>query len=321
MEGWNQDRIKAARVLIGGVGALGTVAGLNLTLMGVGEIHLVDMDTIEVSNLNRQLLFHEKDVGKSKAEIAAQALRAVNPEINIVPHVERLENIPLKIYKKCHVLLDGLDDFEPRRWLNSIAISKRIPLVSGGIYGFMGNLQIVMTDDTPCLECQPLLGQEVLSKPCTPPGQERERSDEPDGKIPSVISVSTGIGGLMVQETIKLILGMKDQVLRKYLFWDGLTETFTSIPLEKRSDCEVCSSRFRLEGIPIIGEPSETYHEFLERVKVTFLLKNPTLMLRMKTVTNDQNRELKDIFQEGDKIFLIDKAIPEPKKLHFSFSS
>ncbi len=289
--------------------------------MGVGEIHLVDMDTIEVSNLNRQLLFYEKDVGQPKAKIAARALKMINPDINIISHVGRLEDLPIRIYKNCHVIIDGLDDFEPRRWLNSVAIHQKIPLISGGIYGFMGNLQVVIADETPCLECQPLLGQEILQKACTPPGRERKEKIEPEPKVPSVVSVSTVIGGLMVQEATKLILGMKKQVLYEYLFWDGLTEVFTRIPLERREDCEVCSSRYRLEGIPFIGDHNETFDELIERIKITFEAQEPTLMVRMKSIEVNGNIELKNIFQENDTLFIIDKAIPQPKKLRFSFSA
>jgi len=142
IDGWSQEKIKAGKALFVGIGALGSVVATSLAMQGVGQFLIVDPDTVEISNLNRQLLFTEKHIGKDKAEVAAKSLNVVNPEINIKQIIGRIEEVPDRVIQEYDVIIDSLDQFDPRRWVNSVAVNLNIPLVSGGIYGFFGNIQV-----------------------------------------------------------------------------------------------------------------------------------------------------------------------------------
>ncbi|MFX1453260.1 MAG: ThiF family adenylyltransferase, partial [Promethearchaeota archaeon] len=170
LEEWDQQKIRNAEVFIAGMGALGCVVALDLVLMGIGKLVICDFDTIEKSNLSRQMLFQESDINKSKSTVAKERLVDLNPDVEVVAFNKEIQDITPKIYEKCDVIVDGLDTFEARRWLNSITVDKEKPLVHGGMYGWLGNVQVVIPFKTACLDCQPLLPQERLQKPCTPPG-------------------------------------------------------------------------------------------------------------------------------------------------------
>ena len=251
IENWDQTKIKDSKVVIIGMGALGTIVGASLAMAGVGHLLLVDFDTIEFSNLNRQLLFHIEDVGESKVSIAERELKNINPDLKVTSLDMKVQNVPSAELESATVIIEGLDTFRDRRWVNSFVVEKEIPLVSGGLFGFLGNLQVVIPHKSACLECQSLIPEEELQKACTPFGdvrkKERKNESELEEKIPAVSSVSFVIGGLMAQETMKIILGLPP--IKEYLFWDGTSGIFTSLELSKRDDCFVCSSKFQLEAI------------------------------------------------------------------------
>jgi len=169
-----------------------------LALMGVGKLILVDMDTVELSNLNRQLLFTEKDIDEYKARVAAEKLREINPNVYVIDRNESLVNVPRRYFEESDVIVDGLDNFEARRWLNSVCVGLNKPLVHGGMYGWYGNVQVVIPYVTPCLDCQPLLPRERFQKSCTPPGKKREKVEPP--KFPGVSTISAVLSGIQAQE-------------------------------------------------------------------------------------------------------------------------
>ena len=111
IENWDQEKIRKSKVIIVGLGALGTVAATSLAMAGVGELILIDHDTIEISNLNRQLLFRTQDVGKSKVDIAAQELKRINSDIKITPLNSKIQEVPLSALENVNVILEGLDTF------------------------------------------------------------------------------------------------------------------------------------------------------------------------------------------------------------------
>ncbi|MBN2152513.1 MAG: ThiF family adenylyltransferase, partial [Candidatus Lokiarchaeota archaeon] len=134
-DGWNQSILKRARVLVAGVGGLGCEIAKNLAMVGIGHLDLVDLDVIEHSNLNRQMLFVEANVGSAKATVAAEKLRALNPTIAINGHHSSLERLDPAIYKRSDVIVGGLDSVQARLNLNAQAIRFRKPLIDGGVGG------------------------------------------------------------------------------------------------------------------------------------------------------------------------------------------
>lgn len=316
---WNQEKIRRARVFIAGVGALGSVAALNLAMMGVGELVLVDYDTVEVSNFNRQLLFREDDVGRNKAEAAKDFLLEVNPEVTVKVFPDNITEVPREEYEKCDVIIDGLDTFEARRWLNSLAVDLRKPLVHGGIYGWWGNVQVIVPYVTPCLECQTLMARERLTQPCTPAGETRktERVGSEGGATPALATVSCVIGGLQAQETTKIILGLEP--LNSYLFYDGLSGTFTAVKLERNPKCVVCGEEYAVRGVEYALDPEETFGEFKERVKLTWGLDDPVRVVHAARLVCD-DEVIGDVVREGDLLFVYDQTRAKPVKIKVKFS-
>ncbi|MHA1448719.1 MAG: HesA/MoeB/ThiF family protein [Candidatus Hodarchaeales archaeon] len=327
VENWDQEKILSSKVILIGAGALGCVAGLNLAAMGIGNIVVIDLDTVETSNLSRQFLFRDEHVGQEKAIVAANGLRKMNPDIKIEGISSRVQDVPLRVFKPINerqqvVLLDGLDNFETRRWVNSLAVNNNLPLVSGGMYGHYGNLQVIIPGHTPCLECQPLIPERVLQKACTRPGQRRQPELDTEEIIPSLASVSSVIGGLMSQEAIKIILNggnHHENILSEYLFWDGLTQNFVKIPLAKREDCVVCSSKFRLKGIPFTVTKEDTVKDLLDRVVLQFMVENIELVHAAKTLDPSDRKTLAEIMEDSSLVYVNSNDLPGPIKLKLEF--
>ena len=256
---WNQEKLASSTVLVAGIGALGSIVALDMVLTGVGKVIIVDFDTIELSNLSRQFLYHDDDVGKSKALVAGQRLREANPDVQVLAINDAIQEIRRVIWDDVDVVVDGLDTFEARRWLNSLCISKKKVLIHGGMFGWWGNVQRVVPFKTPCLECQPLVPAERLQKACTPPG-ERRKTEDPPPKFPSLLSIATVIAGIQFQETLKHLLEIGTP-LDNYLFYDGLHQQFTTIKLAQNPNCFLCSDRFRLKGEIYALDRKETVAE------------------------------------------------------------
>ena len=314
IDGWNQEKLEKATVLIAGVGALGSFIATNMALSGVGRIYLVDMDTIEVSNLNRQFLFRKRDVRKYKTEIAAKRLREINPEIEIVSLPMKLEVVKRAIYKNTDVVIAGLDSFDARRWLNSLAVDLKKPLVTGGMYGLMGHVQRIIPYETPCFECQPLIPQEKLSQACSPVGEKRKHlPKKKEAPMPAVATLSMIIGGILSQESLKLIMELGDP-LDNYLFYDGFTNNTTIIKLERNFNCPVCGGFYDLEESKFAVENGETIGELSTRVAYAFGLAEPKLMLKGVILDKEMKITNKNL-KTGVKLFVMDERLAKPLKL------
>ncbi|MGQ9722461.1 MAG: HesA/MoeB/ThiF family protein [Candidatus Jordarchaeum sp.] len=317
LEGWNQEKINQSTVLLAGVGALGSLVAVSLALMGVGKLILVDFDTIELSNLNRQLLFTESDVGEFKARVAAEKLREMNPSIYVVDRNESLISVPRKYYEESDVIVDGLDTFEARRWLNSVCVSLNKPLVHGGMYGWYGNIQVIIPNVTPCLECQPLLPRERFQKSCTPPGKKREKVEKLT--FPGISTISAVLSGIQAQETLKILLNLKPTI-DNYLFYDGLSQSFTTIKLERNPKCIICSDKYRLEGIEYAIDKRETIKELKDRLIVTLGLVEPIRVIH-RTKFIEDNIKIGDTgLSSGELLFVYDKSLGKPLKLRAKIS-
>lgn len=158
--------LNQCKILVIGAGGLGCELLKDLALMGIRDIHVIDMDTIELSNLNRQFLFRRYDIGKPKAEVAAAFIQKIVPDCKVVPHFNKIQDFDARFYNTFNIIICGLDSVEARRWINSMAVSllrydeegnldqsSVIPLIDGGTEGLKGNARVILPGMTACIEC------------------------------------------------------------------------------------------------------------------------------------------------------------------------
>ncbi len=176
LKGWDQGVLKNSRVLIAGIGGLGCEIAKNLAMVGVGHLDLVDLDVIEHSNLNRQMLFVGAEVAKPKALAAVDMLMKINPNIVIKGYHLSLEQLPPILFKKADVIVGGLDSMQARLNLNTQAIRFDKPLVDGGVNGYHGHIYTILPKDNACFECHPVSNSESDDMAaCTVVGIPRKR--------------------------------------------------------------------------------------------------------------------------------------------------
>ena len=176
LEGWSQNLVKDSRVLMVGVGGLGCEIAKNLAMLGVGHIDLVDLDIIEHSNLNRQILFAGAKLGTPKAVVAAKKLTEINPNIIIKGYHTSLERLDPALYQAADVVIGGLDSMNARLNLNAQCMRFRKPLVDGGVIGYHGHVYTVFPYKNACYECNPLpVGESDEMAACTVVGVPRKR--------------------------------------------------------------------------------------------------------------------------------------------------
>jgi len=223
-----QEKLKKSRVLVAGVGGLGTPITLQLTAMGVGHLRVVDRDIISMSDLHRQYLYDVSSVGLPKVEVAASKLSALNPRVNIEPVPISIRHWNVKdLLEQIDVVIDGLDSVEARYLINRACVKLGIPYVYGGAVRTEGMVSTIMPRRTPCLECfQPNLKDEDLPK-C------------------AVVGVYTPLIGIVasieVSETIRLLTGKQPKLAGRLLFIDASTLSFDEITLAHHEKCPICS--------------------------------------------------------------------------------
>jgi len=231
-----QKRLRDSRVAIVGLGGLGSVSSLYLALAGVGQLTLVDQDTVELTNLHRQALYSVNDIRHPKVEVAADRLTSFNPEVKIEPIADNIneENVN-SILGNSDCVVDGLDNMHTRYLLNRHCVERQIPFIFGGAIGLEGNVAVFKTPETPCLEC-------IL------PGI--DDSDLPTCDTRGVIGATTGIiGSLQAMETIKLVAGTNQKLESKLMIFDFAASEFRTIELYIRRDCPVCQTKQKLTCI------------------------------------------------------------------------
>lgn len=225
-----QRKLRSAKTLVVGAGALGNELVKNLAWLGFGEIVLVDYDIIEFSNVSRGL-FEKDDIGKSKAQVLAQKLGKNSPYVKITPIANRVEECKEEELK-CDVILSALDNMPTRVWLASFGVRKKIPLVDGGIKEFQGRVQTYLPEG-PCLACSIPLDRYAeimeLKNPCE--GYEL-------GAQASFTTISSIVAGVQANEAMKIVVGMPS--LNGILLMDFLKNNFTEIANKRNPQCFVC---------------------------------------------------------------------------------
>ena len=222
--GPGQQRLKAARVLIVGAGGLGAPAALYLAAAGVGTLVLVDPDTVDLSNLQRQVLYAQADIGRPKVEAAAERLTALNPHVTIEQAPVALDaGNAQALIAGCDLVLDGTDDFATRFAVNAACVAEGVTLVSGAIGRWTG--QVGVFSAAPCYRC---LVPEI------PPEAETCSAVGVVGALAGVV------GSMMALEAIKLLTGAGDPLLGRLLIYDALSAETRTVKIGRDPECEVC---------------------------------------------------------------------------------
>jgi|tagenome__1003787_1003787.scaffolds.fasta_scaffold20982676_5 molybdopterin/thiamine biosynthesis adenylyltransferase/rhodanese-related sulfurtransferase len=224
-----QLRLLDSKVLLIGAGGLGSPAALYLAAAGVGTIGIIDADVVDRSNLQRQILHTEERIGMPKVDSAEIAMKALNPDINVVKYTERLESSNvLDVISGYDVIVDGTDNFPTRYLLNDASLVAGIPVVHGSIYQFEGSVTVYKPYEGPCYRCQyPEPPPPELAPSCAEGGVL--------GVLPGVI------GTMQATEAVKLLLGIGDPLVGRQLRYDALAMEFVELRMRRDPHCPVCS--------------------------------------------------------------------------------
>ena len=225
-----QHKLLRSKVLLIGAGGLGSPAAYYLAAAGVGQLGIVDSDVVDQTNLQRQILHSMDRLGEPKAESAKRTLEALNPDVKVVPYQERLtsENID-RILSEYDVVIDGADNFPTRYLLNDASIKWKKPVVHGSIYRFEGQVTVFKPFEGPCYRCLfPTPPPPELAPSCAEAGVL--------GVLPGVI------GTLQANEAIKLLLGIGEPLVGRYLLFDALDTSFREVKLRRDAACPVCGA-------------------------------------------------------------------------------
>jgi molybdopterin-synthase adenylyltransferase len=217
-----QELLKKAHIFIAGAGGLGSPVSIYLAVAGVGTITIVDMDVVDGTNLNRQILHYNRDIGLKKIASAEEKLQELNPDIIINAIDVKIDaSNAKKLVGSADGIVDAMDNYPTRYQLNDVAIAKNIPFFHGGIRGFYGQATTIMPGSTPCLKC-------IFPK--APPREE----------FP-VIGVTAGIiGTIQSNEVIKYLTGTGDLLMNRLFIWDGMQSHAEEIRIERNPLCEAC---------------------------------------------------------------------------------
>jgi molybdopterin/thiamine biosynthesis adenylyltransferase/rhodanese-related sulfurtransferase len=223
-----QQKLLESKVLLLGAGGLGSPAALYLAAAGVGTLGIVDMDVVDASNLQRQILHNMDRIGDRKVDSAKKTLTLLNPDVNVVTHDVRLgaDNI-VDIIKEYDVVLDGTDNFPTRYLLNDASLLANVPVVHGSIFRFEGQATVFKPYDGPCYRC-------LLPEPPPP-------ELAPSCAEAGVLGVLPGIvGSIQAMETIKLLLDLGDPLIGRLLAYDALEESFRTFKVRRDPECPTC---------------------------------------------------------------------------------
>jgi len=224
-----QLKLRKAKVCVVGVGGLGNPITTRLVAMGIGTIRIVDRDIIELSNLHRQTMFDEDDIGEVKVEVAAKKLQKLNPDVKIeaLP-ISVNDYTALEVIENCDVVIDALDSVNARYALNKACIKKNIPFVTGAAVGVSGQAFTILPKQTACYHCMfPALDEDAMPT-CSI-----------EGVHPSILSL---VGGIEVAEAVKIILGKKPSLSERILHIDLENLDFSFTRTFRAEECSVCGT-------------------------------------------------------------------------------
>jgi molybdopterin/thiamine biosynthesis adenylyltransferase len=224
-----QQKLLDAKVLLLGAGGLGSPAALYLAAAGVGTLGIVDDDTVDLSNLQRQVIHTTGRVGEPKVDSAAETIADINPDVEVVKHQVRLDSSNVvELIAPYDIVVDGLDNFPTRYLLNDASVRLRKPVVSASILGFDGQLSVFKPYEGPCYRCL---------YPVPPPAELA-----PSCGANGVIGVLPGTMGLLqATEVVKLILGEGEPLVGRLLLYEALGATFTELKVRRDPQCPICS--------------------------------------------------------------------------------
>jgi molybdopterin/thiamine biosynthesis adenylyltransferase len=218
-----QEKLKKAKVFIAGAGGLGSPVAIYLAAAGIGTLRIADHDTVELSNLNRQVLHWNKDIGREKVASAAAKLKKLNPQIRIEPIGKTItEDNAAGLVADSDLIVDAMDNLPTRYLLNRTAIAKNIPFFHGAVYGFEGRAMTVIPGKSACLNC--LYHGAIV----------------PKEKFPVIGVAPAVIGCIQATEVIKYIVGLGELLTGRLLNYDGLRMKFTEFSIKRDPGCAVC---------------------------------------------------------------------------------
>jgi len=281
-----QRKLKAARVLCVGTGGLGSPLALYLAAAGVGTLGLVDFDVVDASNLQRQIIHSTADIGRKKLDSAAEKLKALNPDVNLIKHDTLLSSAnALDILRDYDVIADGTDNFPTRYLVNDACVLLGKPNAYGSIFRFEGQASVFATKDGPCYRC-------LYPEP-PPPGLVFSCAEG------GVLGILPGlVGVIQATETIKLILGKGSTLAGRLLLVDALNMRFRELKLRKNPECPVCGAH------PTVTQLID-YQQFCGIVPATreeSKVKNGVPQITVN--------ELKQRIDAGEDLFILDVREP-----------
>jgi len=278
-----QKRLKNAKVLCVGAGGLGSPALMYLAAAGVGTLGIVEFDVVDESNLQRQIIHGQSDVGRSKAESARDSVREINPFVTVNLYEERLDSSNvMELFAQYDLIIDGTDNFATRYLVNDACVLLHKPYVWGSIYRFDGQAAVFWADEGPCYRC-------LYPEP-PPPGMVPSCAE---GGVLGVLCAS--IGSIQVNEAIKLITGIGEPLVGSLMVYDALEMEYRKITIRKDPNCAVCGDH------PTVTELID-YEEFCGVVS-----EEAQQAAVGSTITAS---ELKDLIDADKPIFLVDVREP-----------
>jgi adenylyltransferase/sulfurtransferase len=278
-----QKRLKNAKVLCVGAGGLGSPALLYLAAAGVGTLGIVDFDTVDESNLQRQVIHGQSDIGRPKAESARDSIQEINPYVNVILYEEALtsENA-MEIFSEFDLIVDGTDNFATRYLVNDACVLLGKPYVWGSIYRFDGQASVFWAEYGPCYRC--------LYPDPPPPGMVPSCAE---GGVLGVLCAS--IGSIQVNEAIKLITGVGDSLSGRLMIYDALEMSYRTVRVRKDPECAICGKN------PTITQLID-YEAFCGVVS-----EDAQQAASGSTITAT---DLKTMLDSGENIFLVDVREP-----------
>jgi len=278
-----QKRLKNAKVLCVGAGGLGSPALMYLAAAGVGTLGIVEFDTVDESNLQRQIIHGQSDIGRSKAESARDSVREINPLVNVLLHEERLDSSNvMELFAQYDLIIDGTDNFATRYLVNDACVLLNKPYVWGSIYRFDGQASVFWSEYGPCYRC-------LYPEP-PPPGMVPSCAE---GGVLGVLCAS--IGSIQVTEAIKVLTGVGEPLVGRLMIYDALEMTYRTVKVRKDPECAVCGKN------PTVTELID-YEAFCGAVS-----EEAQEAVKDSTITP---RVLKQWIDEGENLEIIDVREP-----------